>query len=109
MKQVSLFVSICLILLQGINAQTTIQRDPEIEKMVAAISPDSLKAYILKMVSFGTRHTMSTVTDPKQGIGAAREWVVTKFKEFAKHSNGRMTAFVDTTTLQPDGRRISNR
>jgi hypothetical protein len=107
MKQVFLFVFVCLILIQGINAQTTIQRDPEIEKMVTAISPDSLKAYILKMVSFGTRHTMSTVTDPKQGIGAAREWVVAKFKEFAKQSNGRMTAFVDTTTLQPDGRRIS--
>jgi len=107
MKQVSLFVFVCLFLFKGINAQTTIQRDPEIEKMVTAISPDSLKAYILKMVSFGTRHTMSTVSDPKQGIGAAREWVVAKFKEFAKQSNGRMTAFVDTTTLQPDGRRIS--
>ncbi|MEJ8842980.1 M20/M25/M40 family metallo-hydrolase [Lacibacter sp. H375] len=107
MKQVSFFVFVFLFVLKGINAQTTIQRDPEIEKMVTAISPDSLKAYILKMVSFGTRHTMSTVTDPKQGIGAAREWVVTKFKEFAKQSNGRMTAFVDTTTLQPDGRRIS--
>jgi Peptidase family M28 len=107
MKQVSLFAFVFLFLLKGINAQTTIQREPEIEKMVTAISTDSLKAYILKMVSFGTRHTMSTVTDPKQGIGAAREWVVTKFKEFAKQSNGRMTAFVDTTTLQPDGRRIS--
>lgn len=107
MKQVSLFVFICLILIQGVDAQTTIQRDPEIEKMVTAISPDSLKAYILKMVSFGTRHTMSTVADQKKGIGAAREWVVAKFKEFAKQSNGRMTAFVDTTTLQPDGRRIS--
>lgn len=107
MKQFSLFIFVSLFLVNGINAQTTIQRDPDIEKMVTAISPDSLKAYILKMVSFGTRHTMSTVTDPKQGIGAAREWVVTKFKEFAKQSNGRMTAFVDTTTLQPDGRRIS--
>lgn len=107
MKQVSLFVFVCFFLLKGINAQTTIQRDPEIEKMITAISSDSLKAHILKMVSFGTRHTMSTVTDPKQGIGAAREWVVSKFKEFAKHSNGRMTAMVDTTTLQPDGRRIS--
>lgn len=107
MKQVSLFVFVCLFLIKGINAQTIIQRDPAIEKMVTAISPDSLKAYILKMVSFGTRHTMSTVTDPKQGIGAAREWVVAKFKEFAKQSNGRMTAMVDTTTLKPDGRRIS--
>ncbi len=107
MKQVCLFLFVSLLLVNSINAQTIIQRDPEIEKMVTAISPDSLKAYILKMVSFGTRHTMSTVTDKKQGIGAARDWVVSKFNEFAKQSNGRMTAFVDTTTLQPDGRRIS--
>lgn len=89
------------------KSQTIIQRDADIEKMVKEISPDSLKAYIYKMVSFGTRHTMSTVTDQKSGIGAAREWVVAKFNEFAKQSNGRMTAMVDTTTLQPDGRRIS--
>lgn len=107
MKQFCLFVFICLFLLKEITAQTIIQRDPEIEKMVNAISADSLKMYIQKMVSFGTRHTMSTVTDPKQGIGAAREWVVSKFKEFAKQSNSRMTAMVDTTTLLPDGRRIS--
>jgi len=107
MKQYCLFIFICLFLLKETTAQTIIQRDPEIEKMVNAISSDSLKAYIQKMLSFGTRHTMSTVTDPKQGIGAAREWVVAKFKEFAKESNGRMTAMVDTTTLQPDGKRIS--
>ena len=107
MKQVCLSICLCLLFCKGTNAQTIIQRDPEIEKMVNAISIDSLKAYIQKMVSFGTRHTMSTVSDPKQGIGAAREWVVSKFKEFAKQSNGRMTAMVDTTTLQPDGRRIS--
>lgn len=89
------------------KSQTIIQRDPDIEKMVKEISADSLKAYIYKMVSFGTRHTMSTVTDKKNGIGAAREWVAAKFNEFAKQSNGRMTAMVDTTTLQPDGRRIS--
>ena len=107
MKQVCLSICLCLLFCKGTNAQTIIQRDPEIEKMVNTISTDSLKAYIQKMVSFGTRHTMSTVSDPKQGIGAAREWVVSKFKEFAKQSNGRMTAMVDTTTLQPDGRRIS--
>ena len=60
------------------KSQTIIQRDPDIEKMVKEISADSLKAYIYKMVSFGTRHTMSTVTDQKNGIGAAREWVVAK-------------------------------
>jgi hypothetical protein len=87
-------------------AQTTIHRDPEIEAMVKEISADSLKSYITKMVSFGTRNTLSTTTDKKRGIGAAREWVVQKFNEFAKSSHGRMTAMVDTTTLPADGRRV---
>ena len=98
---------VCFLLVTTISSgQTIIQRDAEIEAMVKEISPDSMRSYINKMVSFGTRNTLSSTTDKKRGIGAAREWVVQKFKEFAKNSNGRMTAFVDTTTLQPDGRRI---
>lgn len=98
---------VAVFFIQTINAQTIINRDPEIDQMVKEISSDSLKMYINKLVSFGSRHTMSSTTDKKRGIGAAREWVVQKFKEFAINSNGKMTAFVDTVTLQPDGRRIN--
>src|SRR5689334_17455674 len=90
------------------NAQSIIKRDPEIEQMVMQVSSDSLRSYINTLVSFGTRSTLSTTKDKKRGIGAAREWVVSRFREFAKNSNGRMTAFVDTTNLQPDGRRIDS-
>ena len=88
-------------------AQTIINRDPKIDAMVKQVSSDSLKAYINKLVSFGTRSTLSSTTDKKRGIGAAREWVVQKFNEFGKESNGRLTAYVDTVTLQPDGRRVN--
>jgi hypothetical protein len=87
-------------------SQTIIQRDPEIEQMVKEVSPDSLRSYINTLVAFGTRNTLSTQTDPKRGIGAARNWVLRKFNEFAKQSNGRLTAIIDTTTLQPDGKRV---
>lgn len=87
-------------------AQTTIHRDPQIEKMVGEVSKDSLESYIRKMVSFGTRNTLSTQSDTKRGIGAARNWVLYKFNEFAKQSNGRLSAAIDTTTLQKDGRRV---
>lgn len=83
-----------------------IQRDPEIAAMVEEVSADSLKAYVEAMVSFDTRHTLSTQKDPEKGIGAARNWVVSKFKQFAQRSQGRMTAFVDTITYMPDGRRV---
>ncbi len=101
------FFLLASLLCFGANAQTIVQRDPAIADMVSQVNGDSMKVYIEKMISFGTRHTMSSVTDPQRGIGAARNWVATKFNEWAKQSGGRMTAFVDTTTLPPDGRRIA--
>jgi len=88
------------------NSQNIIEKDPAIEKMVKEVSPDSLQSYIASLVSFGTRSTLSTQTDAKKGIGAARLWVLNKFNEFAKQSGGRMSALIDTTTLAPDGKRI---
>lgn len=89
------------------SAQTIIKKDAAIETMVAEVNPDSLRSYITKMVSLGTRNTLSTQSDPKRGIGAARQWVFQKFSEFAKKSGGRLSAFIDTTTLQADGRRVN--
>jgi hypothetical protein len=88
------------------QAQTTIQRDIEIEGMVKDVNADSLQSYIKSMVAFGTRSTVSPTTDKKKGIGAAREWVLAKFNQFAAASGGRLTAFVDTSTYAGDGRRV---
>jgi hypothetical protein len=88
-------------------SQTIINRDPEIASMVKETSSDSLKSYINTMVSFGTRNTLSTQSNPARGIGAARSWVLNKFNEFAKQSNGRLSAFIDTVTYKADNRRVS--
>ncbi|MCW3080065.1 M28 family metallopeptidase, partial [Segetibacter sp.] len=42
----------------------------------------------------------------KRGIGAARNWILSRFNQFAKQSNGRLSAIIDTTTYAPDGRRV---
>ena len=87
-------------------SQTIVQRDPEIEQMVNEVSSDSLKSYIQQLVSFGTRNTLSTQKDPRRGIGAARNWVLSRFNQYTKQSKGRLTAIIDTTTYQPDGKRV---
>jgi len=102
------FSILSVLLITSARSQSIITKDPEIEKMVSEVNPDSLRSYITKMVSFGTRNTLSTQKDSKRGIGAARNWVLSKFNEFAKQSGGRLTAFIDTTTLQPDGRRVDS-
>ena len=88
------------------HAQVTVSRDPEISDMIKEVNADSLHSYITSMVAFGTRSTVSSVTDRRRGIGAAREWVLSKFNQFATASGGRLTAFVDTTTYAADGRRV---
>ena len=46
-----------------------------------AVSEARLKARVEKLVSFGTRHTMSNPDDPKRGIGAARAWAEAQLRE----------------------------
>jgi len=98
------FIPTLLLLSSAVSAQTIIQRDPEIERMVKEVSPDSLRSYIISLVGFGTRNTLSSQTDPKKGIGAARNWVVSKFNQFAANAAGRMTVYLDTTTIPQGGR-----
>lgn len=105
MKQLFIFFLLACFTQQS-KAQQIIERDKEIEQMVKEVSPDSLKIYIKTLVAFGTRNTLSTQSNPQRGIGAARSWVLTKFNEFAKQSNGRMTAIIDTTTLQKGKERV---
>src|SRR5690242_7529794 len=65
--------------------------DPGLRAMLRDIDPDRIKATILKLVSFGTRHTASSQTDPNRGIGAATDWVFGQMQSFAAASGGRMT------------------
>jgi len=74
--------------------------------MVQEVNADSLKADIAALVSFGTRNTLSSTTDPGRGIGAARKWVLSRFKEYAVNSRVHLTAWLDTTTLLADGKRV---
>jgi hypothetical protein len=75
--------------------------------MVKEVSSDSLRSYIKGLVAIGTRSTISNQTDPKRGIGAARNWVLAKFNQIVAQSQGRLSTFIDATTLQPDGKRVT--
>jgi hypothetical protein len=87
-------------------AQSILKRDPEIDAMVKEINADTLKANMYKLVSFGTRNTLSTQGNAIRGVGAARQWILSRFKDYAKQSEGRLSAFIDTVTYMPDGKRV---
>jgi hypothetical protein len=56
-----------------------------------APSPQRLKADVKTMVGFGTRHTLSSPTDPKRGIGAARDWAAAQFEAIGRACGGCVT------------------
>jgi hypothetical protein len=80
----------------------------------ASAQPDpvQLKATITALVGFGTRHTLSTTTDPKRGIGAARRWAAGRFDEIGKGCGGclKVETIGDQFTgpRAPDGVRVED-
>ncbi|WP_404368591.1 M28 family metallopeptidase [Sphingomonas sp. MMS24-J45] len=56
-----------------------------------APDPARLKATVEKLVSFGTRHTLSSPDHPTRGIGAARGWVAGELTRIADACDGCIT------------------
>jgi hypothetical protein len=79
--------------------------DNELRALLRRVDPDRIKATILRLVQFGTRHTASSQTDPVRGIGAATAWVFDQMQGFAAASGGRMTV-QKQTFVQPVSNRI---
>ena len=108
MKNKIIFLSLFLMgAVANSFSQKIIKKDTEIEAMVKEISVDSLAQNLNKLVGFGTRATLSNQSSSVKGIGAARAWILSRFNDYAKASNGRLTAFIDTTTYNADKRRVN--
>lgn len=61
---------------------------PRVHQIVAAMSPQRIEQDIRKLVSFGTRHTLSDTVSQTRGIGAARRWIYEEFQRISKECNG---------------------
>jgi hypothetical protein len=90
--------------------------DVELREILRDIDKNRIEASVKKLVSFGTRHTESSQTDPNRGIGAATKYVFSTMQGFAAASHGRMTVELQTyhqapvagEILNPNGTDITN-
>jgi hypothetical protein len=57
--------------------------DARLRSIIAPVSHQQLRHTIETLVSFGTRHTLSSQTDPKRGIGAALNWADSEFDRYS--------------------------
>ena len=76
-----------------------IKADAAIQAVIAKISPDKIQGDVAKLVSFGTRNTLSSMdTDlPQgQGINAAADWVESEFRAISSHCGGCLEVKRDT-------------
>src|ERR1700704_1742509 len=56
-------------------------QNPDIVRIVSGIDARNIELTIRKLVSFGTRNTLSGQSDPNRGIGAARDWLFAEFRK----------------------------
>src|ERR1700748_317005 len=81
-----------------------IKENPQITAVLSEISAKNIEATIRKLVSFGTRHTLSDAQSEARGIGAARRWIQSEFERYNKENSGRLGVTMDEFT-QPPGER----
>src|SRR5262245_16450622 len=68
-------------------------RQPTCRRMMDAISAERVRAIDDKLVSFGTRHTLSDTTSETRGIGAARKWIKGELESYNKGGGKLEVAF----------------
>jgi len=81
------------------------QPDEELRRVLGELDRDRIEATVVRLTEFGTRHTLSSQTDPVRGIGAARDWIYAQLQTHAAASGGRMTVQLQSF-VQPAGPRI---
>ena len=78
--------------------------DDALRVMLAEVDPRRIEHTVRRLVSFGTRHTLSTQSEPDHGIGAARDWIFNTLSGYARRSAGRMTVRKQAYIQQPASR-----
>ena len=76
--------------------------DPQIAAALKQVSAAQVKAIIEKLVSFGTRLTI-TENPPStgRGVAAAREWIKSEFERYSQACGGCLEVKTDVFTEQP--------
>jgi hypothetical protein len=83
------------------------QENHKIYDIIDAVSKENIKQNVEKLVSFGTRHTLSDTLSKSRGIGAARRWIKSEFEKVSDTCDGCLEVFYQKNYFTPeDGDRI---
>lgn len=102
---IALALCLCVFAVNSSAQKPKEKLNPEIQKMIKEISAKNIEASIRKLVSFGTRNTLSEQDNPTRGIGAARDWIFAEMSKISADCAGCLTV-EKQTFLQPKAARI---
>ena len=83
-----------------LSAATAHAQCADVAGVVGQLDGARMKQTVEKLVSFGTRHTLSDTTSATRGIGAARRWIFDELTRVAAASSGRMTVAYQSSMQQ---------
>jgi hypothetical protein len=95
-----LMVPVLRVPVQAQPAAASESIDPRIAKLVESVSEQRLQQLLEKLVSFGTRNTLSDTTSTTRGVGAARQWIYDELKR----SSPKLQVSFDTHQIPARGR-----
>lgn len=101
----SFFVLLFIALSSSLGLSQKPMPKPEIAKMLKDVSTARIETDIRKLVSFGTRNTLSEQNNPMRGIGAARDWLFSEFEKISAACGNCLTVEKQGFT-QPKAARI---
>jgi Zn-dependent M28 family amino/carboxypeptidase len=81
------------------RAQPLGGEQPLLREVTSAVSEARQRGTIEKLVSFGTRHTLSETKSDTRGIGAARRWVAAEFAAISNDCGGKLSVVTPSQTF----------
>jgi hypothetical protein len=82
------------------------QSERDFYQIIESVSAERIEQSINKLVSFGTRHTLSDTISNKTGIGAARRWIKKSFEEISSECNNCLEVFYQNNFYKKNKRRL---
>lgn len=77
---------------------------PALHDIQASVSAQRIEHDISKLVSFGTRHTLSETESDTRGIGAARRWIKAEFDTISAACGGCLEVYYQSRIIEGEPR-----
>lgn len=106
LKSLAVAATVSLSLPATASAQQalTYKDQEKLHHIAAAVQADRIEKDIQKLVSFGTRHTLSETESDTRGIGAARRWIYEEFKRISADCGGCLEVMYVTDIIEGETR-----